>query len=429
MSKKIDVKKVLLYIVKAVVVWICLMALTLGFMTLSKAIPKDSAMGARIMANAESSLGSYVEDLESPIFHESKWYQHQINDDMMFVNVAITETDYSAFNEVVGIYMHSVEGDDKEGCINSLVSAIYYNDDYSNLITYSRFYMLTVFILRVLLIFFDIQKIRFILYYTAVTLAICITCKLYSLYKWKGVLPFVTACALRLVVLQSFTFATFYDMVCGLFWSLFILLFYEKKFFKDNELIIFGVIGMYAYINCVFYAPMFTLGMPLVTSILVKDYSDKNLSDWLNIFFDSVSWVIGYASALFFKQILCLAVFGGQTASEELKYMMGLDMTLSERLEMIGYNYLGLLEPLGVKIPILLIILIVLLVQAIRNGVTYYKSTFQLLVLALYPVVWITIICRHSLHNFVSNITAITVYALLSLFTLSIKEKDSLTGN
>ena len=423
MIKKINIKDVLKYILKAVLVWIAVMALVLIFMTLVSCIRRDSILGQKIVSNVEESMYVWSEDIESPMLHNAKWYQIGNGDDMMLANMAITDVDGNAFYRAMTLHYYWAP-DDETG-FNGLVEAMYYPDS-TNINEYSRFYMMIGSAMKLMFIVYDIVEIRMMLYFITSILSTIIIYLLHRELGWRGVIPFVTACTLRLIIAHGMTFNAFSDILIGFVGMLIVLLNYKKKWFRDNELIIFGVIGMIAYINCMLYAPLFTLGMPLVTTVLLEEtHSDRSVRSWLKIFADSVCWVVGYGSALVAKIVISRVVQGYQTASDEMTYMMGLDMSLSERFAMIKYVIDGIFEPYNVKMPLLIALVVVLAVLLIRNGFMLHRSLGQILVLSLYPFVWIMIICRHSQHNLVANIMCMWIFALVSAICLSIGDKKS----
>lgn len=420
---KISIRVILKYILRAMIAWMAVMAIVLTFMTLASCIRRDSALGQKIVANVEESMYIWSEDTTSPMVHNAKWYQAGNGDDMMLANMAITDVGGSAFYRAMTLHFYWTP-DDETG-FNGLVEAMYYQDS-TNVGEYSRFYMMIGSVMKLMFIVYDIVEIRMLLYFVTMILSTTIIYLLHKELGWRGVIPFVTACAFRLIIAHGITFNAFSDIFIGFVGTLIVLLCYKKKWFRDSELIVFGIIGMVAYINCMLYAPLFTLGMPLVITVLLDvRHNDRSVSSWIKIFGDSICWVIGYSSALVAKMVISRVILGYQTASDEMSYMMGLDMTIEERFAMIKYVIDGIFEPYNVKMPLLIALVAVLVVLLIRNGFKLHRSLGQIFVLSLYPFVWIMIICRHSQHNLVANIMCMWIFALVSAICLSIGDKKS----
>lgn len=409
---------------KCIAVILILNAAFMLFMTLTYMIPVDG----RIKTNIGDSLYALENEDPFPIFHDPAGYWIDLVTDMIWMNIAAVRQD-DPFRGAVELQWKQTKEEIPEGGTAGyyhLIQALYYPDaDSTGHADYSRCVALFVGVLKLLFLLFDITEIRYILYFGIFILDILLLIKVDRMLGWRGLVPLTAAIAIRMWELDAVCFSTVTDIFIALLMMLAVVHMTRKGTFRENHIYIFLVAGAFAYATGMFIAPLLTLGMPLVLSIMLNDESDRDLRAWLRVLADSLIWVAGYIVSLLIKQAIARAVLGRQSGTESMLYWFAPEMGIRERLDRIVYCLGGLFSPSGVKIPFMVVLVIILLILMKRNGFVKMKNGLLLVFAGLYPFVWIFFLARHSQHYWAANILSISVFAFLSVLTLHIKNDNS----
>lgn len=103
------------------------------------------------------------------------------------------------------------------------------------------------------------------------------------------------------LVLHSTCLSFFGDIVIALTGMLFIACSYRTGWYAKWEYLVYIVIGSLTFANAPLVAPVLTLGMCLLVSVLLRKSSDRQASSWFLLITDSVCWGMGYLGTLLFS--------------------------------------------------------------------------------------------------------------------------------
>ncbi|MDD3368727.1 MAG: hypothetical protein PHP50_07525 [Lachnospiraceae bacterium] len=411
---------------KGIALLLALNAIFYFFMVFIFSISRDGKLGEKIILHAGESLYTWEDEDKFPIFKDGKSYWNDLGSDMIWANIAVTTTG-NAFQDAAILPFKAVyyEGD-QEGTYVNLIQSLYFPDDpETNTPTYSRYWMLMAGVLKLLFIFWQIREIRYIFYFSILGLLVYVTYKIDHILGWKGVLPFTVAAASRVWLMHSICVSTMPDILITLVTMIVILHFYQKEYYPNMQRYIFLVTGAFSFALGPLVAPLLTLGIPLVLNILLLRQKDKDVNAWISTILNSAIWVFGYMGTLLLKQSIAHAFHAiGDGAGQAIMYI-GEDMGFMDRINRLGYCFMGLLQPVNVKGPFLALIILALVVMMVKKGFNKCDSSLLLFFVAMYPVIWVFVIARHSQHYFAANIMSIFVYAILSILAYSVNDKSA----
>ena len=168
------------------------------------------------------------------------------------------------------------------------------------------------------------------------------------------------------------------------------------------------MIGSLTFANAPLFAPVLTLGMCLLVSVLLRKSSDRQASSWLLLITDSVCWGVGYLGTLLFKQILSQIILGYQTGTDTIAQWIGFDFGIGDRFRILFNNFARLFSPQVVKIPII-VLFIVFAVWGIIKAGRKIDYILQVIFISMYPIGWILLVARHAQHYFTSNILCVFI--------------------
>lgn len=414
-------KKVITNVLICFVTLIIVNILFFVFMMLTYKIPTQG----RIKENVGNSLYTLQNEQVSPFFNNPKEYWNDFGSDMIWINMATVQTDDPVRTTIILPRKRAVNfPEEGERTYYDLIQALYYpeNDELTSTASYSRYWMLTVGLLRILFLFWKITDIRAFLLYINIFLVLWLLYMVTKELNWRGFISLSVAMALRLWILHSLCLSTMADILLTTSLMLFVIYHYKRNWFKEYGFLCYLIQGSLSFAVGPLVAPLLTLGMPLILQVLLTKSHDKDLKSWWAIIRNSICWIMGYAGTLFVKAALAKIVSGSESSSEQVTYYLGFGQGVGTRFYRIWYCIEGVLEPKQVKLPLICILLIILLGYMLKKGICKFQSCFQVLFITLYPVVWSFVIVEHSIHYFVANIFSIFVFGVLALITFHIKE-------
>lgn len=394
------------------------------FLTLTYMIPVDG----KIKENVGNSLYALNGEDRFPIFHDPNGFWFDNGTDMGWINMAVTQTD-KPLADAVGMYWKITldePPEDQERDYYDLIQALYYpNADNTATMDYSRCGVLMVGILKVLFLVYEISDIRYILYFSVFALTVFLIYKLCTIGQTRLVAPLAVAMAIRLWQMNAACFTTVQDIWIALAAMIAVIYMIQNNTFKDKHIYLFLITGIFAYEMGMLIAPVLTLGMPLALSVVLNKENDRDIKSWIRVLTDSIVWVMGYICSMLFKQILASIVLSDLdgTGTSVMRYWLAPELGIESRIDRIVYCLGGLFSPMRVKLPIMILIIVVMMVFIIKYGYKKINNNLLLLFVGLYPFAWIFIFTRHSQHYWVANILSISVFALLSILSLQIKER------
>ena len=210
------------------------------------------------------------------------------------------------------------------------------------------------------------------------------------------------------LVLHSTCLSFFGNIVIALTGMLFIACSYRTGWYAKWEYLVYIVIGSLTFANAPLVAPVLTLGMCLLVSVLLRKSSDRQASSWFLLITDSVCWGMGYLGTLLFKQILSQITLGYQTGTDTIAQWIGFEFGIGDRFRILFNNFARLFSPQIVKGP-LIVLFIVFAVGGIIKAGRKVDYILQVIFISLYPIGWILLVARHAQHYFTSNILCVFI--------------------
>lgn len=390
----------------------------LGFMMHIFQIPMDETL----KTNMGNSLVYFPQNdnLNMPFFGDKSFYFGD-NMDMLWTNSA-TICSGDPFTDAVSMnYIVDPNADEHTKDWMSLVNAIY-SPENGKLTQYSRYWNLQVGVLKLLYRHMDLGKIRYLAFLVNCILFVSLLFRVYRKAGVKAALPIVVGSFMTMLLMHSICISFFGDIFNALLGMNLIAWFYDKKWFRNLEYLFYLVIGCFTFAGAPLIAPILTLGMMLLTEVLLVKESDRKLWSFGKIILNSVCWVAGYMETLLVKQILSVKVLGYQTGSDTIVQWIGPELGVEDRLRILGDNFARTFSPAMFKLP-LLGILLAGIVFFICKAHKKSEQVLQLLFVSLYPIVWILVIARHSIHWFVSTILCVFIVGILAALMSFIDEE------
>ena len=377
----------------------------------------------KVKPNIEMSLYTWDEEKQFPFFDNARAMWLDFGSDMIWANIALTDVE-NPFRAAIELpYATGGEANEKVS-FNDLVRGLYYTDSEDFVTTiYPRYWMLMAGVIRILFCFYEIAEMRYVFYFLAAILLWSVFRELEKKWGWRGSFPFFMAVILRMLLLHSISISTSADVFIALGAMLFILKNGEKECYKKYQGFFFLLIGSLAFALGPFVAPVLTLGLPLITNIMLHKEMDKEFISWWRTITNSAAWVCGYGGSMVIKAVLTKVVVGTQSTSGSIAHYLGLGQGVKARFGRILYCFENLLSPLNAKIPIIIMVLLVLMIMLWKRKKEKVEYKWLLLFVAMYPLLWAFVIVEHTIHYFASNMYAVFVYAILSIITFTIGEK------
>ena len=371
-------------------------------------IPMNEAM----KTNMGNSLTYWRNDgnADFPLFGD---YGYEISDDMdMLWTNSATICSGDPFMDMVRMgYVFDENAEPRSGW-NDLVKAIY-DPANGQLADYSRYWNIHVGWLKLLYRYFDIGQIRYLLFMIIAVMFAALEIIFYEKQGIKAALPLAVGTFFSALILHSVCVTYFGDIFNGFLGALVIALCYNKKWFSKWEYLWYIIIGALTFAGTSLIAPLVSLGMCLLTDVLLKQKDDKDRKHWISMCVNTICWIGGYMLTLLWKQGLSKKYLGFQTGTDTIWQWIGPEMGLGERIATVGKNFARTFSPLHFKLPLFILIVVGICICMIK---AHKKSTnvLQLLFVSIYPIVWILIIARHSLHWFVATIISIFMIGVLA---------------
>lgn len=396
------------------------------FLTLTYMIPVDG----KIKEHVGNSLYALDGDDKFPVFHDPNGFWNDNSTDMEWINMAVT-TKSNPLKGAVGLYWKTTTDEILEGGearYYDLINALYYPDaDNTGVMEYSRCGILTVGFLKILFLLYEITDIRYISYFIICSLVLLLFYRLFDIKQKSLIVPLAVAIGMRVWLMQSTCLTTMCDILTAIVAMLAVISMTKKGTFSKGHIYLFLITGIFAFEMGMFEAPLLTLGMPLVLSVVLNNEKDNKIQSWIRVLEDSIVWVCGYLASMLFKQFLAQIVLGnhGRTGTGVMMMWLAPELGIRARIDRIIYCLDGLFSPIKVKLPIIIIIVLVLIYYIIKYGSQKTGNNLLLAFVSLYPIVWIFIFTRHAQHYWVANILSITVFALLSILNLHVKGKET----
>ena len=295
-------------------------------------------------------------------------------------------------------------------------------------IYYPRFWHGYLIFLKPLLVFFDLEGIRYINLVFQLSLLLAILYLMYKRLGFKHCAAFVTAlCFLNPVTSwMCLEYANVINVM--LLVTLWVLL--NKN--PDNNYMFF-VIGAITILFDFLTFPLVTLGIPLILYICLYKRGFKE--DVKCVIKNSFLWLFGYAGMLFSKWVLATLLTDENVIKDGFENVLYRTYGITENgwdsnvtaLRSILLNMNVILNEINNTLIILGVFLVFVSINYIYFSYRL-KWKFKALVLlgvALMPFVWYSLLVQHSIihPHWTYKILSISIYALLSAVVCCLEPK------
>ena len=286
---------------------------------------------------------------------------------------------------------------------------------------YARYWHGYQIVLRPLMTVFSYRQIRYINSFLLLGLMSLLIAKLYKVSGLKIALPLflgLSACYF-IIIPASLQFSSVFYIatIAG------ILIVNKRNTTKQFDLnIFFFVVGSITNFVDYLTVPMITLGIPLLIYLGLKANADEHFT-FKEIFFYSLSWILGYAFTWIAKWAIGSLVLQRNIfleAFEAVLFRTGSDLTYRFEAILTNFNLMFLNQ--GNRVGLIWILLIAGLMILFIFHHQNVKANLNLLPIAVYPYIWYFVLSNHSMIHywFTYRLQLITIFSVILFFALSI---------
>ncbi len=286
---------------------------------------------------------------------------------------------------------------------------------------YARYWHGYQVVLRPLMTVFSYQQIRYINSFLLLGLMSLLIAKLYKVSGLKIALPLflgLSACYF-IIIPASLQFSSVFYIatIAG------ILIVNKRNTTKQFDLnIFFFVVGSITNFVDYLTVPMITLGIPLLIYLGLKANADEHFT-FKEIFFYSLSWILGYAFTWIAKWAIGSLVLQRNIfleAFEAVLFRTGSDLTYRFEAILTNFNLMFLNQGNKIGLVWMLAIAVLLIMLIIKHH--DIKANLKLLLVAFYPYVWYFVLSNHSMIHcwFTYRLQLVTIFSIFVFFGFTI---------
>ncbi len=293
-------------------------------------------------------------------------------------------------------------------------------------ITYTRYWIMMVPILRILLMFLNLAQIRMVILIAVISLFVAICCKLKQKLGTGYAASFILISCLFCFIPNALCLAYVHEYIIAYIAMLCVLNLPDENSLVKAICITFGS-GAAVFFFGFPSATLITLGLPLVCYVTMQTVNNnKVFKTLINTLTVSLSWCLGVGLSLLSKQIFAITMANDFTAFSQISHWTGAKgniyiSTFRDRVLVVFDNILRLFDKnLTTKISVWLVFAIIAgafllcLLLHIKDISFFINKLVPLFVVALYPIVWTIVFAIHAGHIFVIYINMIMFYALFN---------------
>lgn len=298
--------------------------------------------------------------------------------------------------------------------------------------TYSRYWHGYLGILRPLLLVFDYTEIRFLNMCVLFILFLIVNMLLKKELGISFMISFFFSMMLSMFIIvpMSLQFSSmFYVMLIGM---IFLLTNYKEVNNKKLGTCLFFIIGGVTSFLDFLTAPLITLGIPLVTYIMLKQDKNKTfISNTIDIIKNCISWGIGYISIWISKWILG-SIITGENLFIEATNRVAM-RTSSDMGDGVSFNIPNVLKSnfdmifndINIHLFILIIISYLILAILFSKNIKHILKVSPVLLVTIIPVMWYILTLNHSgIHFwFTYRSLSIGIFSMLAFLSYCIDMK------
>ncbi len=402
---------------KLSLLYIGLMVTFLATMSLSYAIPNQSIINhTRESIQLLESEGLYPKVM-------SNYYSNQLDNftDTWMLSIAIGgDNSHPIKSALENSFKYDKTAEDK---IDNLAKTIDRNSTDRG--SYSRYWHGYLTILRPLLTKFNYEEIRYLNTFMmmSVFMSVCYFIKR-ELGTRYSLIFLITMVTIRILIApMSLQFSNMFYVT---FLSMIVVLIYHKKMKKDDlSIYTFFAIGAVTSFMDLLTTPVLSLGIPLVTYILLEGRESKFIENLIYTIKLSIMWTLGYGITWASKWMLASLVLRKNIVKESLSQILvrtssTAENTILNKQEVIQKNSDLIFNDFTLKIFLVILILwLILLVLYRKNKIV---NMLPILTVSLYPFIWYSVLKNHSYMHFwfTYRSLGVTVFTLLTFMAYSI---------
>lgn len=285
-------------------------------------------------------------------------------------------------------------------------------DNYSNVISYARYwhgYQIFLKPALQILTYSQIRILNMILLYTLVI------CTLLLVYKKLGpIISIALAYSLLMVdiiaIPLSIQFSSvFYIMLLAI---MFLLHISDKIYFNKVLIYTFFTIGCLTSFFDLLTAPLLTLSFPLTVAIVLANKKGKG-NNYILLIQNSILWAVGYGVTWSTKWIIATHILKRDVIHDALS-TLSFRVGFTEKISPLVTLYRNIVSMLNVP-NILVIFLLIFLLVKFRDKDKSLVKCLPLLIIAMYPYIWFVILKNHSYEHFTFTyrIQAIAIFNII----------------
>lgn len=271
--------------------------------------------------------------------------------------------------------------------------------------------------LRLLLVVFNITRIRWILFVATVFTStfVCILLVKIKDSIWAFV-PFILSFTLfGCFQIESISLLYFVDCFVMLLGCIAVLCFLQKE--NDHAEEVFSLIGATVAFTSMIIIPVLTLGFPLIIYISGRK-NDSGREKCIKMFKCCFSWGFSYAITVITKILISLIAVNSNRGLDRLSVYTGggkETIGLLGRIKRIAEVFMRL-DYISVFTGIAVILaLIIYIAFKHKRSFDYIKSAAPMLAIALLPCMWCFAASSHSLHQWTPWLYGISMFAIIQM--------------
>lgn len=406
----------------------CILVITfLVIMSLSYSIPNK-----RISLHVEDSVNQLeIEGVYPSVFFNTRASRLDNYTDSIMLNIAAHADNSSPIKSSMKNPYRLAKEPGENSRVDDLKIAME-SKEKSEEVTYSRYWHGYLGILRPLLFVFDYTEIRFLN-----------MCVLYMLFLIVNMLLkkelgigfmisffFTMMLSMFIIVPMSLQFSSmFYVMLIAM---IFVLIKYKEINHKKWGACLFFIIGGATSFLDFLTAPLITLGIPLITYIMLTQDNNKTfIINTIEIIKNCVSWGVGYISIWVSKWIFGSLITGENLfleAAGRVAMRTSSDMGdgVSFRiLDVLKSNFNMMINENSIHLLILLLLCYAILAVVFSKNIKDILKVSPVLAVGIIPVVWYCLTLNHSgIHFwFTYRNLSICIFSMLGFLSYSIDMK------
>ncbi len=324
------------------------------------------------------------------------------------------------------------KNDNAENKVDNLSKTI--DDDNAEKGSYSRYWHGYLMFLKPLLTKLNYEEIRYINSFILIGVFILVCYLIKRELGTRYSLAFMISMIMIRILIAPMSLQ-FSNMFYVMFLSTIAILIYHKKIKVDElGIYIFFIIGSITSFFDLLTAPLLSLGIPLITYLMLEERENKLIKNFIITIKLSIFWTIGYAATWASKWIIASAVLRKNIVKESLSQILVRTSSTAENAVLNKYEIIQMNNDLifnDITIKIFLVILLLWLIILLISRKNKIINMLPILIIGIYPYIWYSVLKNHSyMHSwFTYRSLGITVFSVLVFMSYSIdktKIKDKL---